>query len=109
MNETPSIETIAERLAYLEAAMAALSVELRTRRLVVVDDDERDRIVVQVDQAGVAELTMRLPGGAGEERSELLAFANPGEAEADISSGIGLQIWRNGNAVVEFSSWIDHH
>jgi hypothetical protein len=53
--------------------------EVRTRRLIILDDLDRERIVAEVVD-GVAELRMDLPASS-DDRTGLLLFAHPGDGE----------------------------
>ena len=62
------------RVTRIERAFEALSGEVRTRQLVVVDDEDHPRIVGEVF-ADAAELRLELPAVDGEPGPELLLFA----------------------------------
>jgi hypothetical protein len=72
--------------------------EIRTRRLVVVDDQGQERVVAQVVW-GTAELRVGLPGTG----SEVVLFASPGRHGLD--PGLGLQLWAGGQSVLELDAW----
>lgn len=95
---------VEERLKRLKEAVAALSTEVRTRRLVVTDDEGRDRIVGEVVD-GVTELRLDLPGRAAGRGTAVLVFANPGSER--LGPGIGVQLWHEGDCVDELSVWPD--
>ncbi|MGH9047382.1 MAG: hypothetical protein ACRDVW_08710 [Acidimicrobiales bacterium] len=100
---------ILERLiADIERSISAFGDEIRTRQLVVVDDDDHPRIVGEVF-ADVAELRLELPPVNGEPGPELLLFAvgstHPGPLE--LGPGVGLQLRAQGRAVFELDAWPD--
>jgi hypothetical protein len=90
------------RLARLEGALEALGRELRTQRLVVVDAGGTPRIAAEVVD-GVAELRVEVERPLGASTTAVLVFAagrgQPGEAILDPA--IGVQLWTDGNALVE--------
>lgn len=92
------------RIARLEAALANLSSEVRTRRLVVTDDRDGERIVAEV-VGGTAELSVELPRCRPGRRSAVLVFANPHDEELGLPAGLGMQLWVDGDAVDEFGTW----
>ena len=107
---TPSIEGVTglrelrARLAELESKVAQLTDELRTGRLVVLDERERERLVAEVVD-GVLELRLELPPAPPGRRSALLAFTSPGCEP--FGSGLGLQLWADGELVDELCWWAD--
>lgn len=102
---TEWMEGLTTRLARVEAALAELTKEVRTRRLVVVDDDGQERITGEIVR-GTAELSVDLPGQPPGRRSSVLAFANPGDEELGLPPGLGVQLWLEGDAVDEFGAWL---
>ena len=98
-------EDMAARLARVEAALSDLGHEVRTRRLVIVDDDGQERIVGEVVR-GTAELSIDLPGQPHGRRSSVLVFANPGDEELALPPGLGVQLWVEGDAVDELGTWL---
>ncbi len=101
------------RVTALEARLAALSRELqtgevRTRRLTLVDEDGRERLVAEM-VGSVAELRFDLPGLPPGRRTSLLLFAVP--EQLDWCAGLGVQLWVDGNLVDELTWWQDqdHH
>jgi len=106
--ETPNPvdPSITERMARVERSIAALSDTLthqvRTRRLVVVDEDDNERIVGSADH-GIAELRIELPTRAGRHGSlALVAF----HGSFDGSPTIGVDLWADGNSVAGLSAWL---
>lgn len=100
-----SLEDPAEldaRVGALERAVAQLSSELRTRRLVVVDERGRERIVGEA-VAGHCELRLDLPGEPEARRSALLLYSSPERHE--LGEGVGLQLWAGGDAVWDLAAW----
>lgn len=105
-------EGIAARLAALERAVGAMGVEVRTRRMVVVDNDGNERIVGEVCHA-TTELRLDLPGGEPGAHTAVVLFATPVAAEPEpeeigLGPAIGIQLWAEGDAVTEIDAWLDH-
>lgn len=98
-------EGVVTRLDRVEAVLAAITDEVRTRRLVVVDDDDQERITGEVVR-GTVELSVDLPGQPPGRRSSVLVFANPGDEQLGLPPGLGVQLWVAGDAVDEFATWI---
>ena len=78
--------------------------ELRVRRLAVVDEQGAERIVGQVVDGRVTLEVVLADRGRG--RSSVLLFAAPQDL-AGLGPGLGLQVWADGNAVVEINVWDD--
>jgi hypothetical protein len=95
---------LAERVAALEARLAELAQSVRTSRLVIVDDDNHERVVAEVLD-GVLELRIDLPSSTPGRRTGLLIFSIPEQPE--LCAGFGLQLWANGNIVNELAWWAD--
>ncbi|HVX22752.1 MAG TPA: hypothetical protein VHB02_15495 [Acidimicrobiales bacterium] len=95
---------IEERLRRLEAFMLRSGTEVRTRRLVVTDDDGRERIVGEV-VGTTAELRVDLPEGMTDGRSSVLCFANPGDPDLQLGWGLGVQLWVEGDIVDQMTDW----
>ena len=95
-------------LRALEATVRALRDEVRTRQLVVVDDEDRPRIVGEVF-GEVAELRLELPMFDERPGSELLLFAvaNERPGPVDLGPAVGLQLRAQGNSVFELDAWPD--
>lgn len=53
--------TLEQRISELEAQVAAMRREIRTDRVVVVDDDGRERVVLGLSPAGVASVAVQHP------------------------------------------------
>ncbi len=87
----------------LEQVVADQGSEVRTRRLVVVNHQDTERIVGEVVPDGTAEVRMDLPGRPVGERTSLLLFANPGDEASWLPSGVGVHLWVDGDAVRERS------
>lgn len=100
------LDGLERRVGRIEAAFDALSGEVRTRQLVVVDDEDHPRIVGEVF-ADAAELRLELPAVAGEPGPELLLFAitatHPGPV--DLGPAVGMQLREGGRAVFELDAW----
>ncbi len=78
--------------------------EIRARRLVVVDESNCERLVAEVVD-DILELRMDLPSSRPGRRTSLLCFAAPGFDQ--MSAGIGVQLWVDGDVVDEVSWWAD--
>jgi hypothetical protein len=100
------LEALERAVAKFERALGCLADEVRTRQLVVVDEEGRPRIVAEVF-ADVAELRLELPDPKTGEGPEILLFAvsssHPGPLE--LGPGIGLQLRAGGHAVFELDAW----
>ena len=93
-----------ERIDALENALDRIASELRTRRLVVVDEHGRERIVGEI-VAGHCELRLDLPDLAAARRSSVLVYSSPERHE--LGEGVGLQVWAGGDAVWDVAAWRD--
>lgn len=104
------LERVEGRLLILEGRLAGLRDEIRTRQLIVVDDEDHPRIVGEVF-GDVAELRLELPGALGEPGPELLLFAiartHPGRDE--LGPALGLQLRSADGALFELDAWPDGH
>lgn len=98
MTTTPPTDpacSIEDRLAVLEAAVAAGRTALRTRRLVVTDEGDEERIVGEVVN-GHAELRVER-GGEAETHSTAVALYAWNDAELDPA--VGVHLLGGGNSV----------
>ena len=114
---------IPARLAALERSVRAMADEIRTRRLVVVDDRGRARLVTEV-VGETAELRLELPNGPpgdratvpddgdgshpGESRAAVVLHATPATVDGPddgLGPAVGIQLWADGDSVVEIDSW----
>ncbi len=84
--------------------LADLRLEVRTDRLVVLDREQRERLVAEVVD-GVIELRLELPPVRQGRRTALLGFA--AQRRDQLCSGIGLQVWAEGELVTELCWWED--
>lgn len=75
--------------------------ELRTRRLVVTDADDNDRIVGEV-VGSHAELRLALGAAGAHPEAWLLVYAG---TDPVLGPAIGVQLWDNGNALAEINAW----
>jgi hypothetical protein len=102
------LENVERLVAEMDRAIRSFADEIRTRQIVVVDEDDHPRIVGEVF-ADVAELRLELGAGEGEQGPELLLFAvasaHPGPVE--LGPAIGLQLRAQGRAVFELDAWPD--
>ncbi len=73
--------------------------EIRTRRLVVVDDSGAERIIAEVAN-GQAELRVAL-SERGQPSTGALLYAAPNAGDIDLGPMLGLQLRADGNAYVE--------
>ena len=96
-----------QRLAAVEAAADALGREVRTRRLVVIDDAGQPCIVAEVTGSAVE---LRLQVGGEPARSDtvsVLVFAVDTPPGLDLAAGAGIQLWRAGCVVAGLAGWTD--
>jgi hypothetical protein len=99
------VRVLTKRVRKLERAIEGQALEVRTRRLVVIDRDGAERIVGEVGGHGTAELRMDLPGCLPRRRSSVVMFANPGDLVYDLPPGVGVQLWLDGDAARRFDVW----
>jgi hypothetical protein len=78
--------------------------EVRTKRLVVLDSLDRERIVAEVVD-GFAELRMDLPDTVSGSCTGVLIFAHSEQDDPELGSAIGVQLWAEGNAIIELTLW----
>lgn len=100
--------TTEQRLAALEEAIAALGDEVRTRRLVIARGDAGPRIVGEVGR-GTAELRLETADGTRPRPAAVLyaSSAPRGPSLDALGPAVGLQLWADGDAVVELDAWRD--
>jgi hypothetical protein len=102
------LERLEDRLATVEECLGRLGDEVRTRQLIVVDEQDHPRIVGEVF-GDVAELRLELPGTLSEPGPELLLFAvarsHPGPD--DLGAALGLQLRTADGALFEIDAWPD--
>jgi hypothetical protein len=102
------LERLERLVSELQRAVGSFADEVRTRQIVVVDDDDHPRIVGEVF-ADVAELRLELPALDGSPGSELLLFAvasaHPGPVE--LGPAVGVQLRAQGRAIFELDAWPD--
>jgi hypothetical protein len=93
-------------LTEIGRTVGAFENEIRTRRLVIVDDTDHPWIVGEVS-AEAAELRLELPTLSGTQGPELLLFALAGThpGPVDLGPGIGLQLRAHGQAIFELDAW----
>jgi hypothetical protein len=106
MKRDTETTTLRDRVEALEQALLALGDEVRTRRLVVTDTDDTERIVGRVS-GGTAELSVAQAHCPHGQDTAVLVFANPGDDTYDLGAGIGVQLWAGGDVVREMSCWED--
>jgi hypothetical protein len=90
--------TLESRVTELEATVQAMTTELRTRRLVVTDDQDRPRVVTEIGHH--AELRVEVPSDDGH-RTAAVLYASLATDDEEPSIGVSLQA--DGNAEVELS------
>lgn len=90
------------RVAELERSVRAAGDEVRTRRLAVVDRDGGERVVAEVVD-GHAEVRLAVPGAPAGRASLAVVFATPDDG--GLGTGVGLQLWGDGDAVLELCAW----
>ena len=86
-----------DRLTLVEQRLGSLADELRTQRLVVVDNCGRERIIATVD-GDVAEVTVSDGGELGR-RCAVTLCSSPGRD--GLPPQLGIQIWCHGDTIVE--------
>ena len=96
-----------DRVQRMEETVAGMGREVRTRRLVIVDHQDDERIVGEVEPGGVAELRLDLPGRPVGNRTSVLLFSNPGTPVYELPSGTGVHLWLDGDAIKEFDVWLE--
>jgi hypothetical protein len=96
------IARVERRLGELEGAMGGLADEVRTRQLIVVDEEDRPRIVGEVF-GDAAELRIELPGAGSISGPELVLFGvSEGHPTGDeLGAAVGFQLRANGQALFE--------
>jgi hypothetical protein len=96
---------LAARVVRLEGTVEALGLELRTRKLVVVDRAGMPRITAEVVD-GVAELRVELGSSPGAAMPAVLVFAAAGgmPGGATFDPAIGVQLWADGDGLVELAA-----
>lgn len=93
MTDEPSL---ADRLALVEAELRALRHEVRTQRVVVVDADEVERVVLSAS-ASTGSVVVKVDAEPGHTTGlELYAAAPP-----DEEPSVGLAELRDGNLLAE--------
>ena len=100
---------VERRLAAAERLLADLGRELRTQRIVVHDEEGRERIVAEV-VCDTAELRVELGDQAPVERTAVVLVASPlvaGRDAGDVGMGpaIALQLWTEGETTVGLEAW----
>jgi hypothetical protein len=103
-NEEVSRAELCRQVAELQHRVERLDSEMRTRRLAVVDDEGRERLVAEA-VGEVLEVRMDLPTEGPRGRTGLVCFTTPGDGE--LSAGLGAQVWVRGDLAGEVSWWAD--
>jgi hypothetical protein len=100
--------TTEQRLDALEGSVAALAHEIRTRRLLVAGDNGGPQVVCEVSR-GIAELRLQAGDGGPSQPTLVLYASGAGEGAdpdaAELGPATGLQLWADGDAVVELDAW----
>lgn len=95
-NDSTEPDGLEDRLLSVERAVAQLSTEVTTRRLRIIDQQNRERIVAEV-VGETAELRVEAPTGSRRGRTHVVVFATPPGA-ADIGGerepwiGVAFQV-----------------
>jgi hypothetical protein len=99
------IARVERRLGELDGALRGLADEVRTRQLIVVDDEDRPRIVGEVF-GDAAELRIELPGIGSLSGPELVLFGvSEGHPTGDeLGPAVGFQLRANGQALFELDA-----
>ena len=100
-------DALADRVQRMEDTLTGMGAEVRTRRLVVVDHQDEERIVGEVESGGVAELRMDLPGRSWGNRTTVMLFSSPGTPFFELPPGTGIHLWLDGEPIKEFDIWLD--
>ena len=89
----------------LEGIVEALALEIRTRKLVVLDRAGVPRVTAEVVN-GVAELRVELGSSPAAGTPAVLVFAAPGgpSGGATLDPAIGIQLWADGDGLVELAA-----
>lgn len=102
------LRRIERSLAALGAAVSGLAASIETsggqvvtRRLSIVDDEGRERIVAGV-VGGTAQLVVSLTSGSGD--GELVAYASDGASLPGGAPAVGLHLRAGGDAVLELDA-----
>lgn len=98
---------LVDRVQRMEETLAGMGQEVRTRRLVVVDHQDDERIVGEVEPGGVAELRLDLPGRPRGNRTSVMLFSNLGTPVYDLPPGVGVHLWLDGEPINEFDIWLE--
>jgi hypothetical protein len=97
------IELLHSRLESLERIVAAQQAEVRTRRLVVVDETGTERVVTDVGTS-FAELRLRI--GARRPLDVVLVAAHE-PSDPAAGSTAGIEVWLDGDHVGGFTVVVD--
>lgn len=131
------LEILAIRVSAIEGALLAMTQEVRTRRVVVIDESGEERLVGEV-VGSTAELRVEVGRGSRADRSTdraavvLHAGIDRGTGNSDNGDGVdagagepavgeegrradggglgalmGFQLWAQGDAIVELDAWPD--
>jgi len=102
--------TTEQRLSSLEDSVAVMAHEIQTRRLLVAGAPGEPQIVCEVNE-GTAELRVEVPPGAHPQPALVLFASAPADGsdrnDAGLGPTTGLQLWADGDAVVELDAWCD--
>jgi hypothetical protein len=104
-------ELLEARVTALEGTLLAMAREVRTRRLVVVDDAGVPRLVAEVVE-GTAELRLSTAMARRGRGTAVVLHAGAGPDGEDervqgrgLGALMGLQLWAEGDALVELDAW----
>jgi hypothetical protein len=99
VNDLASIE-LQSRVAALERAVAAHEAEVRTRRLVVVDDTGAERLITAVGES-FAEVRLSVGGRRRRLDVVLVAAREPSDPRAGATAGV--EVWFDGDHLGGFT------
>jgi hypothetical protein len=93
-----------QRVDALEREIAAMRLQVRTGRLVVVDEAGRERLVAGLVGPAI-ELRLPLAASTPSRITEVVLFAV--EGRDGLAGGVGVQLWGDGTVVRELTLWQD--
>ena len=98
-------------MATVQKALGGLGHEVRTGRLVVIDD-HGDAVLTAECVGGTTELRVEIPSGSvGRSTAAVLYAGDPARAQeragvpCELGPAVGLQVWADGDAVAELDAW----
>lgn len=107
---TEQHRTTEQRLSSLEDLVASLTHEVQTGRLLITGAPDEPQIVCEVSN-GTAEVRVEVPVDARPQPALVLFASSPAadsdRGDAGLGPAAGLQLWADGDAVVELDAWRD--